>query len=119
MPPRRAGRFNLDVTYYTILCVHRGLGFFFAERPLEASTSREAAVADIIAGQIEGVEKVFAFNPAEHIADDVTEEIALEIAGRLDPASPIRPELRDFLEANAGLAAARGLRIDDRSFAAA
>jgi hypothetical protein len=116
MPRRTAGRFNLDVTHYTILCVHRGLGFF-AERSLEASASREAAIADIMAGQVEGVEKVFAFNPAEHIADDVTEEIALEIANRLDPASPIRPELRDFLESNAGLAAARGLRVDDRSFA--
>jgi hypothetical protein len=116
MPRRTAGRFNLDVTHYTILCVHRGLGFF-AERSLEASASREAAIADIMAGQVEGVERVFAFNPAEHIADDVTEEIAFEIANRLDPASPIRPELRDFLESNAGLAAARGLRVDDRSFA--
>jgi len=117
MPPHPAGRFNLDVTHYTILCVHRGRGFF-AERSLEASASREVAIADIIAGQVEGVEKVFAFNPAEHIADDVTEEIALEIANRLDPICAIRPELRDFLETNAGLAAARGLAVDDRSFAA-
>jgi hypothetical protein len=117
MPPRTAGRFNPDVTHYTILCVHRGLGFF-AERSLESSASREAAIADIMAGQVEGVERVFAFNPAEHIADDVTEEIALEIANRLDPAAPIRPELRDFLETNASLAAARGLAVDDRSFAA-
>ncbi len=117
MPPHTAGRFNLDVTHYAILCVHRGLGFF-AERPLEASASREAAIADIMAGQIEGVEKVFAFNPAEHIADDVTEEIAVEIAGRLDAASPIRSALRDFIEANAGLAYARGVPVDDPSFAA-
>ena len=55
MPPRTAGRFNPDVTHYTILCVHRGLGFF-AERLLEASVSREAAIADIMAGQVEGVE---------------------------------------------------------------
>ena len=118
MPPRRSGRFNLDVTHYAILCAHKGLGYF-AERTLEASRSREAAVADIMAGQVEGVEKVFAFNPAEHIADDVTEEIAVEIASRLDPASPIRPELRDFIETNAGLAYARGLAVADRSFAAA
>ena len=117
MPPRTAGRFNPDVTHYTILCAHRGLGFF-AERSLEASASREAAITDIMAGQVEGVERVFCFNPAEHIADDVTEDIALEIARRLDPTSPIRPELRDFLETNAGLAAARGLAVDDRSFAA-
>ncbi len=118
MPPRRAGRFNLDVTHYAILCVHHGLGFF-AERALEASQSREAAITDIMAGQVEGVEKVFCFNPAEHIADDVTEEFAIEIAGRLDPASPISPALRDFIEANAGLDYARGLAVDDRGFAAA
>src|SRR5262249_28803948 len=116
--PGRAGRFNLDVTHYTILCVHKGLDYF-AERPLETSASREAAIADIMAGQVEGVEKVFCFNPAEHIADDVTEEIAVEIANRLDPGAPIRPELRDFIEANAGLDYAHGLAVDDRSFAAA
>ncbi len=118
MPPRSAGRFNLDITHYAILCVHKGLGFF-VERPLEASASREAAIADIMTGEVEGVEKVFCFNPAEHIADDVTEEIAVTIAGRLDPAAPIRPALRDFIEANAGLDYARGLAVDDRSFAAA
>src|SRR5262245_54693274 len=118
MPPRIAGRFNPDVTHYTILCVHRGHGFF-AERSLEASASREAAITDIMAGQVEGVERVFCFNPAEHMADDLTEEIALETANRLDPTSPLDPELRDFLETNAGLDAVRGLRVDDRSFTAA
>ncbi len=116
--PRTAGRFNPDVTHYAILCAHDGLGYF-AERSLEASASREAAIADIIAGEVEGVEKVFCFNPVEHIADDVTEEIAIEIANRLAPAAPIRPELRDFIEANAGLDYARGLGLADRSFAAA
>jgi hypothetical protein len=118
MPPRTAGRFNPDVAHYAILCAYDGLGYF-AERSLEASQSREAAIADIMAGQVEGVEKVFCFNPAEHIADDVTEEIAIEIANRLDPASPIRPELRDFIETNAGLDYAHGLAVEDRSFAAA
>jgi hypothetical protein len=118
MPPRTAGRFNPDVTHYAILCAHNGLGYF-AERTLEASASRDAAIADIMAGQVEGVEKVFRFSPAEHIADDVTEEIATEIANRLDHSAPIRPELRDFIEANAGLDYAHGLAVDDRSFAAA
>ena len=118
MPPRTAGRFNPDVTHYAILCAHKGLGYF-AERSLEASASRDTTLADIMAGQVEGVEKVFAFNPAEHIADDVTEAIAVEIANRLDSTSPIRPELRDFIESNAGLDFARGLAVEDRSFAVA
>jgi len=118
MPPRAAGRHNLDVTHYTILCVHRGAGYF-AERTLEDSCSRESAIADIMAGQVEGVAKIFAFNPAEHIADDVTEEIAIEIANRLDPACPIRADLVDFIETHAGLDYARGLVVEDRTFAAA
>ena len=118
MPPRTAGRLNPDVTHYAILCAHDGLGYF-VERSLEASASREAAITDIMAGQVERVEKVFCFNPAEHIADDVTEEIAIEIANRLDPAFPIRPELRDFIETNAGLDYAHGLAVEDRSFAVA
>ncbi len=118
MPPRTARRYNPDVTHYAILCALDGLGYF-AERTLEASQSRETAIADIMAGQVEGVEKVFCFNPAEHIADDVTEEIAIEIAHRLDPAAPIRPALRDFIESNAGCDYARGIAIEDRSFAVA
>ena len=118
MPPRTAGRFNPDVTHYAILCAHNGLGYF-AERSLEASASREAAIADIMAGQVEGVEKVFCFNPAEHIADDVTEEIAIALARRCPPGEPITPAVRDFIEANAGLAYARGLTVEDRTFAAA
>ena len=118
MPPRTAGRHNLDVTHYAILCVNQGLGYF-AERSLEASHSRESAIADIMAGQVEGVAKIFAFNPVEHLADDVTEEIAIAIANRLDPACPIRADLIDFIETHAGLDYARGLAVEDRTFAAA
>jgi hypothetical protein len=118
MPPRTAGRHNPDVAHYAILCAHDGLGFF-AERTLADACSREAAIADIMAGEVAGVERIFCFNPAEHVADDVTEAIAIEIANRCDPASPIRAELFDFIEAHAGLAYARGLAVEDRTFAAA
>src|SRR5262249_60467945 len=98
--------------------VHQGAALC-AGPPSRRGPGGGAGTADILAGRVGGVEKVFCSNPAEHIADDVTEEIAVEIPNRLDPGAPIRPELRDFIEANAGLDYTRGLAVDDRSFAAA
>jgi hypothetical protein len=117
-PAGHHARHHADVTHYAILCWHEGAGYF-AERPLEAACSRDAVIRDIADGQVEGVARVFAFNPAEHIADDVTEEIAIALARRCPPGEPITPAVRDFIEANVGLAYARGLAVDDRTFAAA
>jgi hypothetical protein len=110
-------RHNADVAHYAILCAHSGVAYF-AERTLEEAASRETTIADIMAGQVTGVEKVFAFNCAEHIADDVTEQIAVEIANRCGP-EPISPALHAFIEVHAGAALARGLAIAERTFAAA
>jgi hypothetical protein len=54
--------------------------------------------------------KVFAFNPVEHTADDATEAIAIEVANRLDPSDMPPDTVIDFVEANAGLEYAKGLR---------
>jgi len=110
-------RHHADVTHYAILCATRDVAYF-VERTLEDAASRETTIADIMAGQVTGVEKVLAFNCAEHIADDVTEEIAIEIANRCG-AEPISPVLHAFIEVHAGPAFARGLAIAERSFAAA
>jgi hypothetical protein len=88
------------------------------ERAAEDMT-RAATIRDIKAGQVEDVVAVVAFNPVEHVADDVTEDIAIAIAGSFDPGEPIPAALRDFIETHAGLDYARGLRVADRSFAAA
>ncbi len=118
MPTSRAhtGRWNADVAHYAILCVDRGLAWF-AERRLDDCVSRETTIRDIMSGEVECVEKVIAFNPAEHTADDVTADIAIAIARRLDAADSVRPELLDFVEANAGLAFTRGLRRAEPAFA--
>ena len=108
---------NADVTHYAILCASKEVAYF-AERTLEEAASRETTIADIMAGQVACVEKVFAFNCAEHVADDVTEEIAVAIANRCG-AEPIAPALHAFIEIHAGPAFARGLAIAERSFAAA
>jgi hypothetical protein len=110
-------RHHPDAAHYAILCAHDRVAYF-AERRLEDAASRETTIADIMAGQVAGVERIFAFNPAEHTVDDVTEEIALEIASRCG-ADPIPPALYDFIETHAGLSVARGLAVADRTFAAA
>ena len=114
-PP--AGRWNADVTHYAILCVDRGLAWF-AERRLADCACRETTIRDIMSGEVECVEKVIAFNPAEHTADDVTADIAVAIARRLDANEGVRPELLDFVETHAGLAFTRGLRRAEPAFAA-
>jgi len=119
MPSARtpAARWNADVTHYAILCVDRSLAWL-AERRLDDSVSRETTIRDIMSGEVECVEKVIAFNCAEHTADDVTADIAIAIARRLDPAESVRPALLDFIESHAGLAFTRGLRRMEPSFAA-
>jgi hypothetical protein len=116
-PPR-----TLDQPLHAILCRvkarGRAVGWYAVERAAEDMT-RAATIRDIKAGQVEDVVAVIAFNPIEHVADDVTEDIAIAIAGSLDPGEPISAELRDFIETYAGLDYARGLRVADRSFAAA
>ncbi len=118
MPTADAAPFNSDLMHYAILCVAKGAAWF-AERALADACSREATLRDIASGEFARVARVYAFNPAEHVADDVTEEIAIELARRCAPGEPIAPALLDFIEAHAGLAYARGLHAFDRSFAAA
>jgi hypothetical protein len=113
----RSPRWNADVAHYAILCVDRGLAWF-AERRLDDCVSRETTIRDIMSGEVACVDKVIAFNCAEHTADDVTAEIAVAIARRLDPSEGVRPELLDFVEAHAGLAFTRGLRRAEPAFAA-
>jgi hypothetical protein len=110
-------RHNPDIIHYAILCTHKGAAYF-AERRLEDAASRETTITDIMAGEVAGVERVFAFNPAEHTADDVTEDIAVEIANRCG-TEPIAPALHAFIETHAGLGFARGLALAEKSFAAA
>jgi len=115
-PRTPAARWNADVTHYAILCVDRSLAWF-AERRLDDSVSRETTIRDIMSGEVACVEKVIAFNAAEHTADDVIADIAIAISRRLDSTDSVHPELLDFVEAHAGLAFTRGLRRAEPAFA--
>jgi hypothetical protein len=117
MRATRRPRWNADAAHYAILCVDGGAAWF-AERPLADCACRETTIRDIISGEVAGVERVIAFNPAEHTADDVTADIAAAIARRLDPRESVRAELLDFVETHAGLAFSRGLRRAEPAFAA-
>ena len=110
----------LDVTLHLIIARHHD-GAYAAERDV-AALDFESTVADIMAGQIEEVERVIALNPAEAWAREVTEDIAIEIArriGRQNGSRPIQPGLRDFIEQHAGLEFARGLALTEPAFSAA
>ena len=103
-----------DATIHVVLCDHgRTIGQVFAERD-PADCDADSTVHDILSGQIEGVVAVYAFNPTERWSQDVSEDIAREIAAcACDEQRPISSGLRDFIEQQAGLQATRGLRVDD------
>src|ERR1700721_2861936 len=112
----------LDATLHMIIARHRN-GAFAAERNA-SDLDLESTIADIMTGQIENVERVIAFNPAEAWSREVTEDIAIEIANRIGRdrgmnGAPIQPALRDFIEEHAGLDYARGLAVAEREFTAA
>jgi hypothetical protein len=109
-----------DATLHMIIARHR-TGAFAAERAVD-DLGRESTIADIMAGQVEDVERVIAFNPAEAWSHDATEDIAIEIARRLGRAKapgPVAPALRDFIATHAGEEFARGLAVIERAFSAA
>ena len=105
-----------DATLHMIIARHRR-GAYAAERDV-GDLSLEATIADIISGQVEDVERVIAFNPAECWSRDATEDIAIEIANRVGRES-VRAAVRDFIETHAGLDYARGLELAERTFDAA
>jgi hypothetical protein len=108
----------LDLTLHMIIARHRN-GAFAAERDV-GDLGLESTIADIMAGQVEDVERVIAFNPTEAWSRDATEDIAIEIAHRVGQTTgPIQPALRDFIETHAGPDFARGLAVVERVFTAA
>jgi hypothetical protein len=95
---------NLDRSFFAIVCRH-GRDHFVAERRLGDACSRAETVRDILAGQVEDVERVIEFNPTEGTSRDVSEDIAREIAHLA--GEPVgRRDLRDFLETQLGVGTA-------------
>jgi hypothetical protein len=90
-----------DQTVY-LLVDRFGLGAVFRESDVEWS-ELETTIADLMAGQFNDPVRVVAFNTAEHWAQDVSKDIALEIQSRGDIHGHDVPEtLRDFVDSYAG-----------------
>lgn len=90
------------------------------ERLLRGALARQEAIQSIVTGDLPGkIDKVDCYDTDEHVADDVSEDVAIEIANAVQPWDTITPQVRDFIEAAAGLDYTRGIRVDDKTFAAA
>lgn len=101
---------QLDQPIFSILCDHgKDIGLSLVERSPD-EWGLDATVDDILHGQVENVVAVFCWNPVEHTADDVTEDIARAVANKAYQGNhtPSRGVI-DFIENNAGLAFTRQL----------
>jgi hypothetical protein len=85
---------------------HRGVAFF-PERET-ADMDRETVIRDLIAMQFEHPLRVLEVIPGEGTCRDVSEDVAREIAARVQ-REPISRALLEFVEAHCGLALGREL----------
>lgn len=108
---------NPDTTLHMIVVRHPN-GAYVPERNA-TDLGYAATVKDIVDGQVENIEAVFAFNPVEGWSHNVTEDIAIAIAERLSDFEPVHQFLLDFVEEHAGPEYTAGVRAAERTFAAA
>lgn len=95
----------------------RHFGWSVPEGSGEASVVRH-----IVAGNVDGtITRIDCYDVSEDWARDVTEDIARACASYYGANTDegMLPQVRDFIETHGGLALTRGLRVDDRTFAAA
>jgi hypothetical protein len=69
---------------------------------------RDALLAAILGGHVEGsIDGVDMYDTDEHVADDVSEDIALELARRVVAiGDPPTGQVRDFIEEQCGIGTA-------------
>jgi hypothetical protein len=109
---RRQAPVASDLSVYVVACrqVVDGKAVVFYRERDTADADHEATIRDIMTGQIDSVHAVFAFNPFEGWSRDVTEDIAIEIAHRIERSQPVSEDVIDLIERRAGLEYARGLK---------
>ncbi len=83
---RQACPLNLDRTFYSVICHLRGDAY--ARETDLVDMDFDQIVKDIIDGQIEEILAVFAFNPAEGWANDVTEDVLAAAFPEADDDTP-------------------------------
>ena len=99
-----------DQTIYLVVNNFRHLGT--AETDVEQA-DLETVITDLMSGQYSDPIRVVAFNTAEHWADDVSQDVALEIQRRLDLAGDELPSsIEAFIEMHAGPSRQLSLRLN-------
>jgi hypothetical protein len=89
-------------TIYLVVDRFGGLGTAYRETDIER-TDLETTITDLMSGQFGDPVLVVAFNTLEHSAQDISEDIALEIQSRCDVDGHDVPEtLQNFVDSHAG-----------------
>ena len=75
---------------------------------LERGDARERVIGDILGGHVDGnIDRIDCYDVDEHTADDVSEDIALELARRVVAlGDPPDEQVRDFIEDQCGVGTA-------------
>jgi len=108
---------NLDHQMYLIIKRHR-LGAYSMERDV-ANMGRAKTIEDVASDPAD-LAAIIEFNAVEHTSRDATSDIMAEIASRAaDSGQPISQALWDLISDTCGIDYAIGLKIADRTFAAA
>src|SRR5712675_3534162 len=91
-----------DQTIYLVVNNFRHLGTAFTETVVQQA-DLETVIIDIMSGQYRNPVRVVAFNTAEHWAEDVSQDVALEIQRRVDLAGDALPSsIEAFIETHTG-----------------
>jgi hypothetical protein len=101
-----------DQTFYIVVNNYGKLGPTFAETDV-GEADLETVITDLMSGQYSNPVRVVAFKTAEHWADDVSQDVALEIQRRLDLAGVALPSsIEAFIELYAGPSRQLSLRLN-------
>ena len=94
--------YGADQTVYLVVDRFGALGVAYRETHI-VRTDLETTITDLMSGQFSDPVRVVAFNTAEHWAQDVSRDVALEIQSRCDIDGHDVPEaLEDFVDSYAG-----------------
>ena len=100
-----------DQTIYLVVNKFGTLAPRFTETDIEQA-DLETVITDLMSGQYNDPVRVVAFNTAEHWAEDVSRNVALEIQRRVDLAGDDLPfSIEAFIEMHAGPSRQLSLRL--------
>ena len=100
--PRQIVPNSHEQTVYLVLCDFGPLGQAYRETNPERA-DLETTITDLLSGQFENPVRIVAFNTAERWAEDVSEDVALEIMRRVGLAGDdLSPSLEAFVERHLG-----------------